>query len=441
MFDSRAAASSSAIREFSFTTPTATIRACSRGRLRRGGARVAADAAAHHREPPDELGRACKGETEASSPFEYGAQLNETMVLGVAALRAGQGRKLIYDAANMKFTNAPDANQYLTREYRSGWAICEITSIIAATRARLAACRAHPAHAQPQAGRWRRERRARRHGVARRPERVARLQGRTIPSRWTFANGVLTKTRPVDDIVSKDEFGDFELELEWKIGEAGNSGIFYRGTEEDDHIYWTAPEYQLLDNIKAADNKTPLTAPARPTGSIRAPRGHVKPVGEWNATRIVAQRRARRALAERLQDRASTSCGAPIGRRRSRRASSSDWPNYGRAKRGHIALQGDHNGDARVPQHPHPGAAMSSARSKLSAMMFLQYFIWGVVVRDDGHVSRPDAALHRARRSALAYGATAIAALVSPFFVGHRRRPVLREREAARGAAPRRRRR
>ena len=67
--------------------------------------------------------RACKGETEASSPFEYGASLNETMVLGVAALRAGQGRKLIYDAEKMKFTNAPDADQFLTREYRTGWAL------------------------------------------------------------------------------------------------------------------------------------------------------------------------------------------------------------------------------------------------------------------------------------------------------------------------------
>lgn len=67
--------------------------------------------------------RACKGETEASSPFEYGTQLNETMVLGVAALRAGQGRKLLYDADKMQFTNAPDANQYLTREYRAGWGL------------------------------------------------------------------------------------------------------------------------------------------------------------------------------------------------------------------------------------------------------------------------------------------------------------------------------
>src|SRR5678816_2672941 len=72
----------------------------------------------------------------------------------------------------------------------------------------------------------------------------------TIPAAWTFSDGVLSKTRPVADIVSKDEFGDFELELEWKIGEAGNAGIFYRGSEEYDHIYWSGPEYQLLDDIK-----------------------------------------------------------------------------------------------------------------------------------------------------------------------------------------------
>jgi len=65
--------------------------------------------------------RACKGETKASSPFEYAAALNETMLLGVAAIRAGQGRKLYYDAEMMQFTNAPDANKFLTREYRKGW--------------------------------------------------------------------------------------------------------------------------------------------------------------------------------------------------------------------------------------------------------------------------------------------------------------------------------
>ena len=67
--------------------------------------------------------KAIRGEAKASSPLEYAAQLTETMLLGVAALRAGQGKKVLYDGEKMEFTNAPDANQYLTREYRAGWAI------------------------------------------------------------------------------------------------------------------------------------------------------------------------------------------------------------------------------------------------------------------------------------------------------------------------------
>jgi hypothetical protein len=166
----------------------------------------------------------------------------------------------------------------------------------------------------------------------------------TIPSRWTFANGVLSKTRPVDDIVSKDEFGDFELELEWKIGVAGNSGVFYRGTEEYDHIYWTAPEYQLLDNIKGADNKTPLTRAAAVYGLYPAPDGHVKPIGEWNSTRIVA----RGAHVEHWLNgfkMEEYELWSPDWEARVKASKFSAWPNYGRAKRGHIALQGDHNGE------------------------------------------------------------------------------------------------
>lgn len=64
-----------------------------------------------------------KGRGTASSPLEYAAQLTETMLLGVVALRAGQGRTVQYDGANMTITNIPEANQYLTRDFRSGWAI------------------------------------------------------------------------------------------------------------------------------------------------------------------------------------------------------------------------------------------------------------------------------------------------------------------------------
>jgi len=67
--------------------------------------------------------KAAKGQAKASSPIEYAAQLTETMLLGIVALRTGQGRKIIYDGPNMKVTNIPEANQYLTRDYRAGWSV------------------------------------------------------------------------------------------------------------------------------------------------------------------------------------------------------------------------------------------------------------------------------------------------------------------------------
>jgi hypothetical protein len=66
---------------------------------------------------------ACKGEVEASCPFSYAAPLTESMLLGMAALRAGAGKKVLYDSAGMRFTNDDKANAALTREYREGWRI------------------------------------------------------------------------------------------------------------------------------------------------------------------------------------------------------------------------------------------------------------------------------------------------------------------------------
>lgn len=165
-----------------------------------------------------------------------------------------------------------------------------------------------------------------------------------IPPAWNWTAGVLSKTRPVEDIVSKDEFSDFELELEWKIGEAGNSGIFYRGTEEYDHIYWTGPEYQLLDNIKASDNKSALTRAGAAYGLYPAPDGHVMPVGEWNKTRIVVKGTHVEHWLNGFK-LLEYELWSPDWVARVKGSKFNDWPNYGRAKRGHIALQGDHNGE------------------------------------------------------------------------------------------------
>ncbi|MBX3484171.1 Gfo/Idh/MocA family oxidoreductase [Phenylobacterium sp.] len=63
--------------------------------------------------------RAIRGEEPASCPFDYAVPLNETMILGIVALKAD--RPIEYDGAAGRVTNAPDANQYLTRTYRKGW--------------------------------------------------------------------------------------------------------------------------------------------------------------------------------------------------------------------------------------------------------------------------------------------------------------------------------
>lgn len=68
-----------------------------------------------------EFANACKGGESAMSNFDYAGRLTETVVLGNVAIRAGE--KIYWDAANMKVTNIPEANQYVHREYREGWSL------------------------------------------------------------------------------------------------------------------------------------------------------------------------------------------------------------------------------------------------------------------------------------------------------------------------------
>jgi hypothetical protein len=64
--------------------------------------------------------RACKGEgPKALCNFDYAGPLTEANHLGNVAYRAQ--KKLEWDAKNMKFPNAPEAEKYLGRTYRKGW--------------------------------------------------------------------------------------------------------------------------------------------------------------------------------------------------------------------------------------------------------------------------------------------------------------------------------
>jgi hypothetical protein len=62
---------------------------------------------------------AFKNDTQSPGSFLYAGPVTETILLGAVALRAN--KKVEYDSANMKITNVPEANKFLTREYRQGW--------------------------------------------------------------------------------------------------------------------------------------------------------------------------------------------------------------------------------------------------------------------------------------------------------------------------------
>jgi hypothetical protein len=110
---------------------------------------------------------------------------------------------------------------------------------------------------------------------------------------WQVKDGALVCADPhnAGDIVTTDKFDWFELQLDYNISEAGNSGIMYHVTDEGDHVWQTGPEFQLEDNEKAADHircgwlyalYQPLVDPA--TGKTL---DATKPVGQWNHVRLV----------------------------------------------------------------------------------------------------------------------------------------------------------
>ena len=171
-----------------------------------------------------------------------------------------------------------------------------------------------------------------------------RYQGDTVPAAWRVSDGTINKTVPTRDIVSREQFSDFELVFDWRVATGGNAGVFYRATEEYDRVYWSAPEYQLLDDPNAPDGRDPLTSAGSAYGLYPAPRGVVKPAGEWNTSRVVA----RGTHVEHWLNGTKIveyEALSPDWEAKVKASKFKDWPNYGRATRGHIAIQGDHRGD------------------------------------------------------------------------------------------------
>jgi len=108
---------------------------------------------------------------------------------------------------------------------------------------------------------------------------------------WKVEEGILKKLPKIQggDIVTDDTFGDFDLTWEWRISAAGNNGVKYLVTEERPSA--PGPEYQMIDDQGNSDGKLGPTHQTASFYDVLPPASDkpLKPVGEWNSSRILVQ--------------------------------------------------------------------------------------------------------------------------------------------------------
>lgn len=161
-----------------------------------------------------------------------------------------------------------------------------------------------------------------------------------MPDGWRIVEGALTRVGSGGDILTRDQFANFELSVEWRVASGGNSGILYRVTEQGATTYETGPEMQVLDDARHPDGRSRLTAAGALYGLYPAPEGAAKPAGQWNSARIVVNGNR----VEHWLNGGKTVEYELLSSEWEQKVAGSkftQWPRYGRAARGHIALQ-DH---------------------------------------------------------------------------------------------------
>ncbi len=164
----------------------------------------------------------------------------------------------------------------------------------------------------------------------------------TMPDGWRVVDGELTRVGPGRDVITVEQFENFELTLEWRIELGGNSGVFFRAVEGPGSIYFGAPEMQILDDANHPDGRSALTSVGSNYALHPAPRGVAHPVGEWNSVHIVVD-------GDHVQHwlngvpTADYELGSPDWSERVAASKFNQWSEYGQASRGHIGLQ-EHGG-------------------------------------------------------------------------------------------------
>ena len=179
---------------------------------------------------------------------------------------------------------------------------------------------------------------------------------------WSIEDGCLVHSARGGggDLVTTEEYGDFELELEWRVAAGANSGIKYRVRDQPGTGAAFGPEYQILDDAGHRDGGSRLTSAASMYGVMapEGPEGYLRPAGEWNLARIVSRgdRIEHWINGHRVVDLVlgSETWTAAVGRSKFR-----NRPDYAAPGPGRIALQ-DHGDEVayrnlRLRELPGPG--------------------------------------------------------------------------------------
>lgn len=164
--------------------------------------------------------------------------------------------------------------------------------------------------------------------------------GTGTPTNWGAVNGTLMRLSAGGDLVTNEQFANFELALDWRISRGGNSGILYRIDDGGAATDMSGPELQVLDDSLHAEGKSPLTSSGSVYGIYPAARAVVHPAGEWNSARLVV---TGNTVEHWLNGTRVVQyvLGSPDWEQRVTASKFRQWPAYGRGLRGRIGLQ-DH---------------------------------------------------------------------------------------------------
>jgi hypothetical protein len=158
---------------------------------------------------------------------------------------------------------------------------------------------------------------------------------------WKVEGGVLSPDPKVaKDIITKDQFENFELTFDWRISPKGNSGVMFHVIEVGDETYESGPEYQILDNARGE----PPPEQAGGLFALVAPSMDMtRPVGEFNHARIVVDHgRVQHWLNGMMV--AGYDIGSADFKARVAASKFKRWPQFATGATGFIALQ--NHGDA-----------------------------------------------------------------------------------------------